>query len=85
MAAVRGMVKALLETHRQRLAAGEPALFDRVYRTAKRRRRGLSGAQVDATEWQDHYRAVGLERGAAAPAAATYRGAERVICTGRWA
>lgn len=31
MAAVRGMVKTLLETHRQRLAAGETGLFDQAF------------------------------------------------------
>ena len=41
MAAVRGMVKALLETHRQRGRRRARPVRHGVYRAAQRRRRGL--------------------------------------------
>ncbi len=83
MAAVRGMVKALLETHRQRLASGEPALFDLAF--IERHSVGVEAylAQVDATEWQTITAQSGLSEAQLRQAAATYQGAERVICT--WA
>lgn len=83
MAAVRGMVKALLETHRQRLAANQPGLFDQPF--IDRHCVGIEDylAQVDATTWQQITTQSGLSESQLRHAAAIYQGAERVICT--WA
>jgi molybdopterin-dependent oxidoreductase alpha subunit len=83
MAAVRGMVKALLETHRQRLAANQPGLFDQPF--IDRHCVGIEDylAQVDATSWQQIITQSGLSEAQLRHAAAIYQGAERVICT--WA
>ncbi|MGL5387899.1 MAG: FdhF/YdeP family oxidoreductase [Serratia sp. (in: enterobacteria)] len=83
MAAVRGMVKALLETHRQRLAANRPGLFDQPF--IDRHCVGIEDylAQVDATTWQQITTQSGLSESQLRHAAAIYQGAERVICT--WA
>jgi molybdopterin-dependent oxidoreductase alpha subunit len=83
MAAVRGMVKALLETHRQRIAANKPGLFDQPF--IDRHCVGIDDylAQVDATSWQQITTQSGLSETQLCHAAAIYQGAERVICT--WA
>ncbi|HHQ6600331.1 TPA: FdhF/YdeP family oxidoreductase [Serratia fonticola] len=83
MAAVRGMVKALLETHRQRLAANETGLFDQSF--IDRHCVGIEDylAQVDATSWQQITTQSGLSETQLRLAATIYQGAERVICT--WA
>jgi molybdopterin-dependent oxidoreductase alpha subunit len=83
MAAVRGMVKALLETHRQRLTVNEPGLFDQPF--IDRHCVGIEDylAQVDATSWQQITTQSGLSETQLRHAAAIYQGAERVICT--WA
>ncbi|MFN3067610.1 FdhF/YdeP family oxidoreductase [Serratia sp. J2] len=83
MAAVRGMVKALLETHRQRIAANEPGLFDQPF--IDRHCVGIEEylAQVDATSWQQITTQSGLSETQLRHAAAIYQGAKRVICT--WA
>ncbi|MBC3381703.1 FdhF/YdeP family oxidoreductase [Serratia fonticola] len=83
MAAVRGMVKALLETHRQRIAANEPGLFDQPF--IDQHCVGIEDylAQVDATSWQQITTQSGLSETQLRHAAAIYQGAERVICT--WA
>ena len=83
MAAVRGMVKALLETHRQRLAANETGLFDQSF--IDRHCVGIEDylAQVDATSWQQITTQSGLSETQLRHAATIYQGAERVICT--WA
>lgn len=83
MAAVRGMVKALLETHRQRLAANEPGLFDQPF--IDRHCVGIEDylAQVDATSWQQITTQSGLSETQLRHAATIYQDAERVICT--WA
>lgn len=83
MAAVRGMVKTLLETHRQRLAANEPGLFDQPF--IDRHCVGIEDylAQVDATSWQQITTQSGLSETQLRHAATIYQGAERVICT--WA
>lgn len=83
MAAVRGMVKALLETHRLRLAAGEPGLFASAF--IAEHTLGMEDylAAVDATDWASITRQSGLSETQIREAAAIYQGAERVICT--WA
>ncbi|AEF45755.1 oxidoreductase alpha (molybdopterin) subunit [Serratia sp. AS12] len=83
MAAVRGMVKALLENHRQRLAAGESGLFDLAF--IEQHSVGVESylAQVEATSWDHIIQQSGLSEAQLRQAAAIYQGAERVICT--WA
>ena len=83
MAAVRGMVKALAETHRARIAAGEKGLFDTDFINA-----ATQGAEdyltaVDATCWQQIEQQSGLSEQQLREAAAIYQSAGRVICT--WA
>ncbi len=83
MAAVRGMVKALLETHRQRLAGNRPGLFDQAF--IDRYCVGVEDylAQVDATSWRQITTQSGLSEEQLRHAADLYQGAERIICT--WA
>ncbi len=83
MAAVRGIVKALLETHRQRLSQGEPGLFDD--RFIATHTNGIDDylAAVDATSWQQIVEQSGLFEQQLREVADIYRQAERVICT--WA
>lgn len=83
MAAVRGMVKALLEIHRRRPADGEPPLFDEPF--IRRHTHGVDAylAAVDATSWQQITRQSGLSEQQLREAADIYRQAGRVICT--WA
>nr|WP_024968180.1 FdhF/YdeP family oxidoreductase [Pantoea sp. IMH] len=83
MAAVRGMVKALAETHRARVAAGEKGLFDEVFINAKTEGMEAYLAAVDATEWSHIEKQSGLSEQQIREAAAIYQSAERVICT--WA
>jgi molybdopterin-dependent oxidoreductase alpha subunit len=83
MAAVRGMVKALLEIHRRALANQQPSLFDEAF--ISRHTHGVEAylAAVDATSWQDITRQSGLSEQQLREAADIYRQAKRVICT--WA
>ena len=83
MAAVRGMVKALTETHRARVAQGEKGLFDEVFINAKTEGMEAYLAEVDATEWSHIVSQSGLSEQQIREAAAIYQSAERVICT--WA
>lgn len=83
MAAVRGMVKALLQSHRQRLASGEPPLFDVDF--IAKHCHGIDDylAIVDETSWQQITQQSGLSEAEIREAAGIYMQAERVICT--WA
>ncbi|MCL6405192.1 FdhF/YdeP family oxidoreductase [Dickeya dadantii] len=83
MAAVRGMVKALLETHRQRLAAGEAGLFDQAF--IDQHTDGVAAylQQVDATPWDKIVRQSGLSEAQIRYVAGIYQQSDRVICT--WA
>ncbi|KFK94528.1 MULTISPECIES: FdhF/YdeP family oxidoreductase [unclassified Serratia (in: enterobacteria)] len=83
LAAVRGMVKALLETHRQRLAEGKAGLFDQAFLEQHCIGAEEYLAQVDATTWQKITGQSGLSENQLRQAAAIYQGAKRVICT--WA
>ena len=83
MAAVRGMVKALAETHRARLAAGEKGLFDETFINAATQGVEDYLAAVDATSWQQIEQQSGLSEQQLREAAAIYQSADRVICT--WA
>ncbi|NHH99453.1 FdhF/YdeP family oxidoreductase [Oceanimonas sp. MB9] len=83
MAAVRGMVKLLLEWDAEALTKGEPGLLDRQF--IAQHTQGLDDymAQVAATPWQHIEQQSGLNRAQIQQAAEVYAGAERVICT--WA
>lgn len=83
MAAVRGIVKALVETHRQRLAEGQPGLLDQLF--IEQHCVGVEDylAQVDASDWPHITAQSGLSESQLRQAAAIYQDAERVICT--WA
>ncbi|MEQ9860283.1 FdhF/YdeP family oxidoreductase [Pectobacterium cacticida] len=83
MAAVRGMVKALLETHRQRLSDGEPGLFDQAFLSAHTEQVDEYLAVVDATTWQQIEQQSGLTEAQLRYVAAIYQQSPRVICT--WA
>jgi anaerobic selenocysteine-containing dehydrogenase len=82
MAAVRGMAKALLETHRQRLANGEAGIFDDAF--IAQHTTGIEAwfAQIDATSWQSIEAQSGLSEQQLRDAAAVWQSAGRV-CT--WA
>lgn len=83
MAAVRGMVKSLLETHRARLAAGESGLFDQTFINAKTKGIEAYLDAVDNTSWMQIVAQSGLTQAQIREAAAIYQSADRVICT--WA
>ncbi|AUX93587.1 FdhF/YdeP family oxidoreductase [Mixta gaviniae] len=83
MAAVRGMVKALAETHRARIAAGEKGLFDEAFINAATQGVEDYLAAVDATHWEQIEQQSGLSEQQLREAAAIYQSADRVICT--WA
>ena len=83
MAAIRGMVKALAETHRARIAAGEKGLFDEAFINAATKGVEDYLAAVDATSWQQIEQQSGLSEQQLREAAAIYQSADRVICT--WA
>ena len=83
MAAVRGMVKALAETHRARIAAGEKGLFDEAFINAATQGVEAYLDAVDATSWQQIEQQSGLSEQQLREAAAIYQSADRVICT--WA
>lgn len=83
MAAVRGIVKALLQTHRQRMASGDTPLFDQDFINQH-----CSGVEsyldvVDQTTWQQITVQSGLSESEIREAASIYMHAKRVICT--WA
>lgn len=83
MAAIRGMVKALLETHRLRLAQGENGIFDQAF--IDNHTQGVEAYldAVDATPWEHITRQSGLSEQQLRETAAIYQKAQRVICT--WA
>lgn len=83
MAAVRGIVKALLETHRQRLSADEPGLFDDDFIASYTQQIEAYLAAVDDTSWQKIERQSGLTEAQLRAVAAIYQQSPRVICT--WA
>ncbi|QHM71122.1 FdhF/YdeP family oxidoreductase [Mixta intestinalis] len=83
MAAVRGMVKALAETHRARIAAGEKGLFDDAFISATTQGVEDYLDAVDATSWEQIVQQSGLSEQQLREAAAIYQSADRVICT--WA
>lgn len=83
MAAIRGMVKALLETHRERLAQQQPGLFDTEFIAAHTDNVEAYLAVVDATSWTDIEQQSGLSEAQLRSVAGIYQRSPRVICT--WA
>lgn len=83
MAAIRGMVKALSQSHHELVAAGKKGLFDEVFINAKTQGMEAYLAEVEATEWSHIVQQSGLTEQQLREAAAIYQSAERVICT--WA
>ncbi|MCT4717158.1 FdhF/YdeP family oxidoreductase [Enterobacteriaceae bacterium H18W14] len=83
MAAVRGMAKALLETHRECLARGDKGIFDEWF--IAEHTHGIDDwfAEIDKTAWEHITRQSGLSEQQLRDAAAIWQQAERVICT--WA
>ncbi|SFM95853.1 oxidoreductase alpha (molybdopterin) subunit [Izhakiella capsodis] len=83
MAAVRGMVKALLEIHRLRINAGEEGIFAQAFIAEHTQGMDDYLAVVDATDWHTITQQSGLSEQQLRHAATVYQQAERVICT--WA
>ncbi|CNI93519.1 putative oxidoreductase [Yersinia aldovae] len=83
MAAVRGMVKALLETHRTRLAQGESGLFDGEFIATHTQGIDDYLTAVDNTSWAQIIQQSGLSESQIRHAADIYQHAERIILT--WA
>lgn len=83
MAAVRGMAKALLETHRQHLKDGLPGIFDDAF--IHKHTLGIEQwfAEIDNTSWDFITRQSGLSEQQLREAASIWQDSERVICT--WA
>lgn len=83
MAAVRGMAKALLDTQRKRLAAGQPGIFDLPF--IEKYTQGIDAwfAVIDATSWEEITRQSGLTERQLRDAAAVWQQAKAVIVT--WA
>ncbi|MCE0491539.1 FdhF/YdeP family oxidoreductase [Pantoea sp. Mb-10] len=83
MAAVRGMVKALLEIQRARLAAGEAGIFDQAFIDANTQGVEAYLTAVDNTSWAHIVQQSGLSEAQIREAATIYQHSERVIVT--WA
>ncbi len=83
MAAVRGMVKALLEIQRARLAAGEAGIFDQAFIDANTQGVDAYLTAVDNTSWAHIVQQSGLSEAQIREAATIYQHSERVIVT--WA
>ena len=83
MAAVRGMVKALLEEHRRQSVPDGGGIFDTQF--IREHTHGVDAylAMVDATGWEAITAGSGLSEEELRQAAAIYQHSERVICT--WA
>lgn len=83
MAAVRGMVKALLEAHNALLAEGKSGIFDLEFISTYTEGVDTYLQEVAATEWSFIENQSGLTEAQLREAATIYQNAERVICT--WA
>ncbi|WP_017346242.1 FdhF/YdeP family oxidoreductase [Pantoea sp. A4] len=83
MAAIRGMVKALLEAHRALVSQQQPGLFDEDFLAANTQGVNDYFTAVDNTGWPQIVQQSGLSEQQIREAAEIYRSAKRVICT--WA
>ncbi|MDC9583128.1 FdhF/YdeP family oxidoreductase [Xenorhabdus sp. PR6a] len=83
MAAVRGMVKALLDTHNTLRANGKSGIFDLAFIATYTNGVEAYLQEVAATDWSFIEEQSGLSEAQLREAASIYQKAERVICT--WA
>lgn len=83
MAALRGMAKALLETHRRLITDGEDGIFDLEFIAAHTRGVEQWFAAIDNTSWEHITRQSGLSELQLRDAAAVWQQSKRVIIT--WA
>ncbi|EPF17387.1 Formate dehydrogenase H [Cedecea davisae] len=83
MAALRGMAKALLETHRRRITDGEDGIFDLEFIAAHTHGVEQWFAAIDNTSWDHITRQSGLSELQLRDAAAVWQQSKRVIIT--WA
>ncbi len=83
MAALRGMAKALLETHRRLITDGEDGVFDLAFITAHTHGVEQWFAAIDNTSWEHITRQSGLSELQLRDAAAVWQQSKRVIIT--WA
>lgn len=83
MAALRGMAKALLETHRRRITDGEDGIFDLEFIAAHTHGVEQWFAAIDNTSWEHITRQSGLSELQLRDAAAVWQQSKRVIIT--WA
>ncbi|NIF31920.1 FdhF/YdeP family oxidoreductase [Enterobacter sp. Cy-643] len=83
MAAVRGMAKALLETHRRLITAGEDGVFDLTFIDAHTHGVEAWFTAIDETSWEKITRQSGLSELQLRDAAAIWQHSKRVIFT--WA
>ncbi|MBU4683613.1 FdhF/YdeP family oxidoreductase [Cedecea davisae] len=83
MAALRGMAKALLETHRRLITDGEDGIFDLAFITAHTHGVEQWFAAIDNTSWEHIIRQSGLSELQLRDAAAVWQQSKRVIIT--WA
>ena len=79
VAALKGMMKRVLERDAQDLAGGGPGKLDRAFIAEHTAGFEALKADLDATSWSDIERVSGLTRAAIESAADTYVAAERVI------
>ncbi|WP_213716257.1 FdhF/YdeP family oxidoreductase [Cedecea lapagei] len=83
MAAVRGMAKALLETHRRLITEGENGVFDLAFIDAHTHGVEAWFAAIDETSWEKITQQSGLSELQLRDAAAIWQHSKRVIFT--WA
>ncbi|AIR62087.1 FdhF/YdeP family oxidoreductase [Klebsiella sp. Ap-873] len=83
MAAVRGMAKALLETHRRLITEGEDGVFDLAFIEAHTHGVEAWFAAIDETSWEKITQQSGLSELQLRDAAAIWQHSKRVIFT--WA
>ncbi|WP_227317486.1 FdhF/YdeP family oxidoreductase [Cedecea davisae] len=83
MAALRGMAKALLETHRRLITDGEDGIFDHEFIAAHTHGVEQWFAAIDNTSWEHITRQSGLSELQLRDAAAVWQQSKRVIIT--WA
>jgi molybdopterin-dependent oxidoreductase alpha subunit len=79
VAALKGMMKRVLERDAQDLAAGGPGKLDRAFIAEHTAGFEVLKADLDATDWSDIERVSGLTRAALESAGDVYVAAERVI------
>ncbi|WP_225773900.1 FdhF/YdeP family oxidoreductase [Pseudomonas sp. Marseille-Q5115] len=79
LAAMAGIIKALLELDAEALAAGQPGVIDRAFIAEHTTGFEALIAQIDGYSWETLERRAGLGRGAMEAAARVYARSERVM------